>query len=235
MTFTNEDFKCGLRSGIPIAMGYIPVAVTFGIIVVSGGLPPWVAVFISLTNLTSAGQFAGINLILAQAGYIEIALTSLIINLRYLLMSLSLTQKIEPQISRRRKAIFAFGITDETFSVASLQEGHLSFFYMLGLITLPIISWTLSTALGATIGSALPPTFSAAMGIALYAMFIAIIFPPAKKSRPILNVIIIAVLITTSLKYIRAFQWISEGFRIIIATVLASTIGAILWPIRSES
>lgn len=232
---SNKDFKYGLRRGLPITIGYIPVAITFGLMAVSGGLPPWIAVFISLSNLTSAGQFAGTNLIIQGAGYFEITMTTLIINIRYLLMSLSLSQRIDPKISLKQRLIFGFGITDETFSVASVEKGRLSYAYMVGLIIGPIIGWTLGTALGATISSALKPALGDAMGIALYAMFIAIIIPPAKKSQPIFIIIIISILITILLRYIPVFGFISSGFRVIIATVIAAAIGAAIWPINPEN
>ncbi|HOJ79098.1 MAG TPA: AzlC family ABC transporter permease [Bacillota bacterium] len=227
-----KDFAYGLKRGYPIALGYVPVAFTFGLMAVNGGISPLMAVFISLSNLTSAGQFAGTNLIIAGAGLFEIAITTFVINIRYMLMSLSLSQKINPDIPLLQRLIFSFGITDETFSIASMEEGKLSASYMLGLILGPIIGWSLGTALGAFTSSALPEYISSAMGIALYAMFIAIIVPPAKKSRPVFLIIAIAVAINVLLKYIPSFSFISSGFRIIIATVLGAGIGAALWPIE---
>ena len=120
-----KTFYEGLKSGIPIGLGYLPVSFTFGFLAVSGGLSVWVAVFISLTNLTSAGQFAGTNLILAGAGYFEVALTTFVINLRYMLMSLSLSQKLDEKTGPGARLALAFGITDETFVVSSLHPGIL--------------------------------------------------------------------------------------------------------------
>lgn len=230
-----KDFLYGLKKGFPIALGYVPVSFTFGLMAVDGGLSPWMAIFISLSNLTSAGQFAGTNLILAGSGYLEITLTTFIINIRYMLMSLSLSQKIEAKSTLIQRLIFGFGITDETFSIASMEKGKLSYSYMMGLITGPILGWTSGTALGAFISSALPNSISNAMGIALYAMFIAIIVPPSKKSKPIFAIIIFSVGITLVLKYLSIFDFISNGFRVIIATVLAAGIGAAIWPIENEN
>jgi len=227
-----DDFIYGWKKGIPIALGYIPVSFTFGLMAVSGGLSPWIAAFISLSNLTSAGQFAGTNLILAGSGYLEIALTTFIINIRYMLMSLSLSQKIDSKISIPQRLLFGFGITDETFSVASMEKGTLSYSYMMGLIAGPILGWTFGTALGAFISSALPQSLAGAMGIALYAMFIAIIVPPSKNSRPVFWIVLISVGIIIILKYIPLFHFISSGFRVIIATVLGAGIGAFLWPVQ---
>lgn len=229
-----KNFQYGFKRGLPIAIGYLPVSFTFGLMAVNGGLPVWLAVFISLSNLTSAGQFAGTNLIFAGAGLFEIALTTFIINIRYMLMSLSLSQKIDPNISIWNRLIFSFGITDETFSVASMEQGKLSTAYMLGLISVPIIGWSLGTALGALVCSALPQSLQNAMGIALYGMFIAIIVPPARKSKPVVIILLLSIVIHCCLRYIPIFSFISSGFRVIIATVLAAGIGAFLYPIDDK-
>lgn len=200
-----KQFTYGFRKGLPIAFGYIPVSFTFGLMATGGGLPLWLAIFTSLSNLTSAGQFAGTELILAGAGLLEITLTTFIINIRYMLMSFSLSQKIESKITVKQRLLFGFGITDETFTIASLEQGKLTYAFMLGLITGPIAGWTLGTAMGALISESLPLSISNAMGIALYAMFIAIIVPPSKKSRPILIIVLLSVLITIGLKYIPVF------------------------------
>lgn len=227
-----KDLIYGFKRGLPIALGYIPVSFTFGLMAVTGGLSIWLTIFISITNLTSAGQFAGTNLILAGAGYLEITLTTFIINIRYMLMSLSLSQKIDRNITLFQRLIFAYAITDETFTVASMERGRLSFPYLLGLISGPILGWTFGTAMGAVICSQLPGSLSNAMGIALYGMFIAIIVPPAKKSRSILMIVLISIGIMCLLNYIPWFQFISSGFRVIIATVLGAGLGAYLFPIE---
>lgn len=229
-----EKFKRGLRLGMPIGLGYFPVSFTFGFLTVAGGLPWWIGVFISLTNVTSAGQFAGLNLILAGAGYVEVAMTTLIINLRYMLMSLSLSQSIEPAVPVWQRLIFAFGITDETFVVASMEKKPVKAAFMFGLILLPVIGWNIGTLAGACVSGALPEALQNAMGIAIYAMFIAIIIPPARQSRRILNIIIIAVAVMCILRYVPALSFISSGFRVIIATMTAAGIGAFLYPKEEE-
>lgn len=224
-----QEFKQGLKSGMPIGLGYLPVSFTFGFLAVSGGLPLWVAVLISLTNLTSAGQFAGTTLIFAGAGYVEVALTTFVINIRYMLMSLSLTQKLDQKATTFERSVLAFGITDETFVISSLKPGVLSASFMFGLMALPIAGWNLGTLLGGSISGFLPETLQSAMGIALYAMFIALIIPAAKQSRHVLYVIVTAVFVTCILKYVPLFAFISSGFRVILATVIASAVGAYRW------
>lgn len=232
--FQNKDFIKGLKGGFPIFLGYLPVSFTFGFMAVSGGFPVWLAVLMSLTNLTSAGQFAGTNLIIAGVGYIEIAMTTFVINLRYMLMSLALSQKINRKIPVWKRLIFSFGITDETFVVASTQGENISASYMLGLITLPFIGWAVGTFLGGSISGILPVKLQNAMGIGLYAMFIAIVIPVARESKQVLLIVILAILVTCILKYVPIFAFISSGFRIIIATVIAASIGAFLFPKKYE-
>lgn len=224
----------GVKKGFPIFLGYLPVSFTFGFMAVSGGMPVWVAVLVSVTNLTSAGQFAGTNLIFAQAGYLELALTTFIINLRYSLMSLSLSQKINPKIPVWKRLIFSFGITDETFVVASMESGKLSASYLLGLITLPFVGWSLGTLLGGTISTLLPLTLQNAMGIGLYAMFIALIIPASRQKKEVCFVVILAIVFTCLLKYTPGLRNISSGFRVILATILAAGTGAFLFPENEE-
>lgn len=230
-----NDLKRGIRKGIPIALGYLSVSFTFGVKAVNGGLPAWVAVLISLSNLTSAGQFAGTTLIIAGSTYFEIAVTTFVINIRYMLMSLALSQKLVRGTGRLQRCIFGFGITDEVFAVAAGESGKISASYMYGLISLPIVGWTAGTALGAVASDIMPPILASAMELGLYAMFIAIILPPAKHSRAIALVIAAAVAIECVLYYIPIFNWISGGFKVIIAAIAAAVTGAVLYPVKKEA
>lgn len=229
-----NDFKRGLKKGIPIALGYLSVSFTFGVKAVNGGIPAWAAVLISLTNLTSAGQFAGITLMIAGGTYLEIAVTTFVINIRYMLMSLALSQKLVRGTGVLKRCIFGFGITDEVFAVASGEIGKISAEYMYGLISLPIIGWTSGTALGAFASNIMPSALASAMELGLYAMFIAIILPPAKHNRAIAIVIFAAIIAECLLHYIPVLNQISVGFQVIIAAILAAAIGAVLFPINKE-
>jgi predicted branched-subunit amino acid permease len=231
-TKLSNSFSSGIKDGIPIGLGYLSVSFTFGIIAINSGIPIWIAVLISMTNLTSAGQFAGIGLINAGAPYIEMALAQLVINMRYALMSLSLTQKTDKSFNIIHRLILSFGITDEIFAVASGKEHEIGTNYMYGLITIPYLGWATGTLLGAAAGSILPDSISSAMNIAIYGMFLAIIIPPAKKSRPVLLVIIFSVVISFLLHYAPFLNKLSEGFAIIICTIVASGLGAVLYPVK---
>lgn len=227
-----DEFINGCKKGLPIALGYFPVSFSFGVLVISSGMPLGLATLISLTNLTSSGQFAGVSLMLAQANYIEIATTLLLINARYFLMSLSLSQKIEQKMKTWQRLIVSFGITDEIFSLASIQDRSLSFHFMSGFILVPIIGWVSGTLVGETLMNFLPVTLQNAMGIALYGMFLAIIIPAAKKSLPILEVVILSAVISILFFYIPVFAFLSSGAKLILATILGAVYGAWKYPVK---
>ncbi len=225
-----SPFLKGLSNGIPIALGYFSVSFGFGIMAVQSGLTAFQTIMISLTNLTSAGQAAGVGIIAAGGSLIEMALTQFVINLRYSLMGLSLSQKLSDKFTTPHRMIAAFGITDENFAVAASQKEKLVPSYMYGLISIAALGWTSGTAAGAIAGLGLPQTITAAMGILLYGMFIAIIIPAARASRKDLIVICLAAVFSIICKYV--FPSLSSGFAIIISAVAASVIGALLFPIE---
>lgn len=224
-----QDFNLGIKKTIPITLGYIPISFTFGLMAVNGDLSIWTAILITLSNFTSAGQFAGTSLIISNGTLLQIAITTFVINIRYMLMSLSLSQKII-EMSTWKKAIIAFGITDETFTISSLEERKVSFSYMLGIITGPYFGWALGTILGAFSTKLLPDRLQNAMGIALYSMFIALLIPAVKKSKAALGVVIISVFISSIITWIPMLKIISPGWSIVISTLIASSLGALIFP-----
>ena len=183
-----NSFWAGFHDGVPIGLGYLSVSVTFGMMAVTGGLPVWAAVAISMTNVTSAGQFAGLSLIFGGGTLFETALTQLVINLRYALMSLSLSQKLERRVSLIDRMLFSFMMTDEVFAVASGQKGEVGKRYLFGVMIAPYCGWALGTLCGAVASGFLPPSVRSALSIAIYGMFIAIVVPVAKQSRAVLGV-----------------------------------------------
>ncbi len=223
-------FFDGMKDGVPIGLGYLSVSFAFGLAAVAGGIPAWAAILISMTNLTSAGQFAGISMIAAAAGYLEVALSQLVINLRYALMSVSLSQKLDKSLNTLSRLGISFGITDEIFAVSSTKEGRVGGQYMGGLMLAPYLGWTLGTVLGAVAGTLLPPSVQSALGIAIYGMFLAIVVPAAKKSMPVFVVLLIAVIISCLFRYIPVLSGVSEGFVIIICALAAAGAGAVLFP-----
>ena len=226
----NEFFN-GIKDGIPICLGYFSVSMAFGMTAVLSGFPAWAAILTSLTNLTSAGQFAGVNIALAGGKIIELILTTLVINARYFLMSLSVSQKASADMKLWQRFLVSFGITDEIFAVSMRHTRPLTATYMAGLILAPLIGWTGGTATGALATSILPESLSAAMGIALYCMFIAIIIPPARDNKNVLIAVIMATVGSVIFAYTPLLNALSSGWSIIIVAILVSAICAKLFPI----
>ncbi len=229
-----NQFLSGIKDGIPICLGYFSVSMAFGITAQKGGIPIWAAILTSLTNVTSAGQFAGINIIQELGSLVELAITTLIINMRYFLMSLSVSQKVDSKMTLWQRFLVAFGITDEVFAVSMQRESSLTASYMIGLILTPVIGWTSGTAVGAIATSFMPQSLASAMGIALYGMFIAIVIPPARDSKNVLIAVIMAIASSLIFYYAPYLRNLSSGWMIIIITVLVSAICATLFPLRIE-
>ncbi|MEG0961711.1 MAG: AzlC family ABC transporter permease [Lachnospiraceae bacterium] len=229
-----KQFLQGMKDGSAIGIGYFSVSFTFGIAAVASGLNCWEALLVSMMNLTSAGQFAGITVMAAAGSYLEMAVSQFVINLRYALMSISLSQKADADFTVGKKLILGFANTDEIFAVAISREQEVSSQYYFGLAVLPYIGWTLGTLTGAVLGNILPPSVCAALGLAIYAMFIAIVVPVIKADSSILKIVVLAIFLSCCLYYIPGLNKISSGFSIIICAVVASLVGAALFPIEEK-
>lgn len=227
-----SNFLKGIYHGIPIALGYLSVSFGFGILAVKSGLSILSSAVISITNLTSAGQVAGVGIIAAGGAIMEMILTQLIINIRYALMALSLSQKLDSSFTTSKRLIASYGITDEIFAVASSQPNLITPAYMYGLIAISFIGWTSGTIIGAVAGEFLPVSITNAMGIVLYGMFLAIIIPPARKERSVLFVVAVAAGLSVMFKYL--LPALSSGFAIIISALVASALGALLFPVEDK-
>ena len=229
-----NEYRTGVSRGLPVGMGYFSVSFGFGAMAISQGLKVFDATLISLSNLTSAGQFAGRTVIVAAATLWEMILTQLIINSRYALMSLALSQRMGQRIGVLPRLVIAFFNTDEIFALAMARIEPLTVPFMLGLGTLPILGWTLGTLCGGLAGSVLPASIQAALGVMLYGMFIAIVVPPAKEDRKILASVILALTFSSLFAWVPLLQSISAGISIVICTVVAAAICAALFPIPDE-
>ena len=227
-----KPFFKGLRDGIPIALGYLSVSFGFGILCVNLGLSVLAASGISLSNLTSAGQVAGVQIIAAGGTLIEMVLTQLVINLRYSLFAISLSQKLDASFTTPHRILASFGITDEIFAVSYAQEGKVKPAYMYGVILISATGWVMGTFLGAALGQVLPEAVSAAMGIMLYGMFLAIFVPPARKDRGVLVAVIAAAL--CSILFNTVLTFVSGGFAVIISALASAAICALLFPVADE-
>lgn len=225
-------FKKGIKSGIPICLGYLSVAFAFGIFAMENGFSILQTVLISMANVTSAGQLAAVPIIAGGGTLAELAASQLIINLRYALMSVSLSQKLDKTVTLPRRALVAFMNTDEVFAVSSSQNGLVGYKFLYGLILTPFLGWTIGTLLGAIAGDILPNFITSALGIAIYGMFIAIVVPEARVSRPTAVCVLIAVLLSCMFKYLPFLSSVPSGFVIIICAVAASVVMAFVSPLK---
>lgn len=236
-TETKRWFLRGLRDGVPIGVGYFAVAFALGIKAVGAGITPVEAALMSLFNMTSAGEAAAIALIGVGSTYVELAFTQLVINMRYLLMSCALSQKIEGKTSVLHRLLMGFGVTDEIFGVSMAVPDKLAPSYSYGAMAVAIPGWTLGTLCGAVLGNVLPDRAVSALSVALYAMFLAVILPPARRSRVIAGVVAVSMAASAVLTLLierLSITWLTEGFRIILLTVIIAAVAAVLFPVRDE-
>ena len=234
MKENSKWYKKGIKDGIPIALGYFAVAFTLGIVAKKAGLTAFQALLAAGLTNASAGGYAAFSIIAAGGGYVEMAITQLIVNARYLLMSCALSQKLSPETSTLKRAILAFDVTDEVFGISVSVQGTLNPFYNYGAMSVAIPGWALGTFFGVVMGNILPPSVVSALSVGLYGMFLAIIIPPARKNKVIAALVIISMALSFFFAKMSVFAAISEGMRVIILTVAISLAAAILFPVKDE-
>ena len=219
---------------MPVCIGYFSVSFGFGAMAVAQGLSAWYAILISATNLTSAGQFAGLTVITAAEGILAMILTQLVINSRYALMSLALGPRLGPEVGVGKRLLAAFFNTDEVFALGMARQGKLSPWYFIGAGTVAAIGWTGGTAMGALAGSLLPESIRMSLSVMLYGMFIAIVVPQAREEKPILLSVVLALVFSCLFTWVPVLQNVSAGLAIVICTVAAAAICAVVSPVEEE-
>ena len=231
-------FLKGMRHGVPIGLGYFAVAFTLGITAKNVGLTPIQSALMSFTMHASAGEFAVLTVIAAGSGYLEMAITQLVINLRYLLMSCALSQKVSEKLWYPHRFFVSYFITDEIFGISSTVDGYLNPWYSYGAACVASPGWVLGTFLGAVVGNILPANVASAMNVALYGMFLAIIIPPARKNKVIAVIVVASMVASTLLTFladaIAEVVTLSSGMRILILTVLIAGIAAYVHPVEEK-
>ncbi|MBR6788962.1 MAG: AzlC family ABC transporter permease [Clostridia bacterium] len=228
-------FKTGFRDAIPIALGYFAVSMTFGVATVGYGFPSWSAILVSLTNFTGSGQALGVQLLaVSTTTLLELFVAMLIINVRYALMSVTVAQLLSPKVTLLQRFVIAFGVTDENFAVAVSRRKELTFSYLMGLEITAFIGWIGGTIVGALVGDVLPEVVMTAFGIALPAMFVAIVLPPCRHSKAITVVVLIAVAMSCAFYYIPGLNLLSKGWVYVICGVVSAIIGALLFPVKED-
>ena len=229
-----KTYTRGVRTGIPVGVGYFSVSFGFGAMAATQGIKALDATLISVSNLTSAGQFAGLTLMVAGATLWEVILTQLVINSRYALMSLALSQRMGNRIGILPRFLIAFFNTDEIFALAMAEKQPLTVPFLLGLGLTPILGWTAGTLCGALAGSVLPLSVRTALGVMLYGMFVAIVVPPAKQEKPVLAACLLALCFSCCFRWLPLLKQVSAGIAIVVCTVVAAGICAWLFPIPDE-
>ncbi|MBE7022297.1 MAG: AzlC family ABC transporter permease [Ruminococcaceae bacterium] len=227
----NNSFSKGIRDGLPICFGYLSVSFAFGIFSIENGLSLWEALFISMTNVTSAGQLAAVPIIASGGTLLELAMAQLVINLRYALMSVSLSQKLGASVRLVDRFLISFVNTDEVFAVAISNRQRVGRLYLYGLILTPFLGWSLGTLLGAGAGNILPEAVTSALGIAIYAMFVAIVIPET-KDKATAGCVLLAIALSCAFTYLPVLKEVQSGFVIIICAVVASALFAVLAPVK---
>ncbi len=230
-----KQYIKGFINGLPIGIGYLSVSFAFGIFAIANGLTSMEAVLISMSNLTSAGQLAAVPIIAGGGAFVEIIISQLVINLRYALMSISLSQKLDKSVKLLERFLIAFGNTDEIFAVAIGNPCDVTSFYMYGLITTPFLGWSLGTLLGAIAGNILPTIITSALGVAIYGMFVAIVVPVIKHEKNTAFCVALAIVLSCAFKFIKPLSTVPSGFVVIICAVTASVIFALIAPIKTET
>lgn len=229
-----EWYKQGLHDGVPIGLGYFAVAFTLGIVAKNAGLTA-IQTFLAtaLTN-ASAGGYAGFTAIAENSTYIDIALTMLIVNARYLLMSAALSQKLAPNTPLKHRMLVAFDVTDEIFGISVAVNGTLNPYYNYGAMTVSIPCWATGAMMGVLMGNILPQNLVSALSVGLYGMFLAIVIPPARKNKVIAGIVILSMILSFLFTKIPFISGMSSGIRVIVLTVVIALLAAILFPVKEE-
>lgn len=224
----------GLREGIPIGLGYFAVGFTLGIAAREAGITAFQMGLMSLMLHASAGQFAVITVIAGQSGYLTMVITQLVINIRYMLMSAALSQKINPETPYWKRMLLAYFVTDEIFGISASVKGELNPCYNFGAISVASPLWALGTVLGVLVGNFLPASLTSALSVALYAMFLAVIIPASKSDRTVAAVVVVSMAASLAFTFLPLLCQIDSGTRIIILTVAIAAVAAVIWPIPAE-
>ena len=228
-------FQKGVKDGIPIALGYFAVSFTLGITAKNAGLTALQAMLASFTLNASAGEFAGFTLIAAGASYLEVAIMEFVANARYLLMSCALSQKIPSDTPLLHRLIIGYDVTDEIFGISIAVPDKLNPFYTFGAIAIAVPGWSIGTYLGVVMGNILPANIVSALSVGLYGMFIAIIIPPARKSKIIAGIVAVSMAASFAFAKLPLVSNISSGVRTILLTVMISALAAYFFPVKEES
>ena len=229
-----QVFLRGMKDGVPIALGYFAVAFTLGIHARNAALSVFEATLSSLLTNASAGEYAAFSLIRQAAGVMEVIIMTVVINARYLLMSCALSQKLTPDVPLWQRMLLGQCVTDEIFGISAAYPGNLDPVYSYGAFSVASPGWALGTALGVMLGNVLPGNAVSALSVGLYGMFIAVIIPPTRTNKVLTGVVILSMALSCLMAAAPLFDFISEGMRTILLTMLIAGGAAALFPVKDE-
>lgn len=228
-----ELWRRGAKNGLPVFFGYLAVSFTFGI-AARDILSPAEAVLMSAVNFTSAGQFGALSLIAASVSFWEMAAAQLVINSRYSLMACFISQKLKSGTPFFHRFFIAMGLTDEVFGVSASVKGRLSPVYAYGVMSTALPGWVLGTFLGLISSGLMSAQVMSALGIAIYGMFIAIIFPPVREDRKLAGIIAVAMISSLMFDHIKFLERVTPGLKIIALTLVIAGAAAFLFPLERK-
>jgi len=224
-----------MRAGVPICLGYFAVSIALGITAKGAGITALQAAITSLLINASAGEYAGFSLIAVGASYVEVLLMEAVANARYLLMSASLSQKLNPKTKLWQRLLLGFTVTDEIFGASISIDGYLSPCFTYGAFVVATAGWTSGTFIGAVLGDVLPLRLMSALAVGLYGMFISVFIPEAKKNKIVAALVAISFAASFAFEKLPFVRDISSGIRVIILTVVISLVAAIFFPVKEAS
>lgn len=224
----------GTRDGIPIALGYFAVSFSLGIAMRNGGINAIQGFFFSMFNMASAGEYAGLQVIIANGSYVAMALATLVANARYLLMSTALSQRFHPQTNLFHRLLTGYGITDEIFGITINRKGYVNPWYVYGALLISVPAWSFGTSLGIIAGNGLPARIVSALSVALYGMFIAIIVPPSRKDKAVAIAVIFSFVLSGLSPYLPLLCKLDSSTKTIFLTIVIASAAAILKPHKED-
>jgi 4-azaleucine resistance transporter AzlC len=225
-TLLDENCRTNIRDGLaaawPICLGFFPIGMSLGVLAQKGGLTPWQIGLMSLLVFAGGSQFIAVAMIGSGASLAAIVTTTFMVNLRHLLMSSALAVHF-PGVSRRFLALFAYGVTDESFAVhmARFNQGGWNRYSALVLNQVTNATWFFSTVAGAYAGQFIP---AGSLGIdyALTGMFICLLVFQLRGP------VFVTTALTAALCSVLAYVWLPGNAYVIVASCLAATTGLAL-------
>lgn len=212
-------FASGVRAGLPIMLGYVPIGIAYAVMARQAGLSVGQTCLMSLTVYAGASQMMAAGMLAGKAGFLAIVLATFVLNLRHIIMSTCVMHRMEPTPMSLR-LLAAFGVTDESFAVFTTGGKSRSVLFFLGISLSIYLSWNLGSLLGALAMDLMPPVLTASLDISLYAMFVSLLMPELPGNGRLALLVLLTALCSALLSQVLASSW-----ALIVSTLLCAWIG----------